>query len=86
MWGRGLGSHAIRAVTEWAFASLRLRWIEAGAYQQNIASQRALLAAGYKWVFDIPGKYLFEGNPTTVRVFAAKASSGLSLIINPALA
>lgn len=70
-WGRGLGSAAIAAVTRWAIETLGLRWIEAGAYEANLASQRAFLAADYRWVFDIPGKYLLDGVPVTVKVFAA---------------
>ncbi|TVT68232.1 MAG: GNAT family N-acetyltransferase [Denitromonas halophila] len=72
-WGRGLGSAAIAAATRWAIDALGLRWIEAGAYEANLASQRAFLSAGYAGVFDIPGKYLFEGVPTTVKVYAARA-------------
>ena len=72
-WGRGLGVAAIRAVTRWAIDSLGLRWVEAGAYEANIASQRAFLSAGYAWVFDIPGKYILDGAPVTVKVFAARA-------------
>lgn len=71
-WGRGLGSAAIGAVTRWAIDTLGLRWIEAGAYEANLASQRAFLSAGYAWVFDIPSKYLLEGIPTTVKVYAAR--------------
>lgn len=70
-WGRGLGSAAIAAVTRWAIDTLDLRWIEAGAYEANLASQRAFLSASYQWVFDIPGKYLLDGAPVTVKVFAA---------------
>lgn len=72
-WGRGLGTAAITAATRWALDTLALRWIEAGAYEPNLASQRAFLSAGYAWVFDIPGKCLLEGVPTTVKVFAARA-------------
>ncbi len=72
-WGRGLGAAAIGAATHWAVATLNLRWIEAGAYEANLASQRAFLSAGYVWAFDIPGKYLLEGVPTTVKVYSARA-------------
>lgn len=72
VWGRGSGTAAIRAVTRWAMDALGLRWIEAGAYEENIASQRAFLSAGYEWVFDISGKYILEGAPTTVKVYAAR--------------
>jgi RimJ/RimL family protein N-acetyltransferase len=71
-WGQHLGKKAIACVTQWAIDALGLRWIEAGAYLDNIASQKAFLSAGYSWVFDIPGKYLLEGKPTTVKVFAAR--------------
>jgi ribosomal-protein-alanine N-acetyltransferase len=72
-WGKGLGSRAIRVVTHWALSSLALRWIEAGAYAKNIASQKLFLSAGYRPAFDINGKYLLDGVPTTVNVFAATA-------------
>jgi RimJ/RimL family protein N-acetyltransferase len=71
-WGKRIGSKAIAAVTEWGLHDFGLRWIEAGAYKQNVSSQKAFLAAGYEWVFDIPGKYLFEGEPANVKVFAAR--------------
>jgi len=72
-WGQGLGTAAIKAVTSWALDTLGLRWIEAGAFEPNFQSRRTFLSAGYDWVFDIPGKYLFEGVPITVKVFAARA-------------
>lgn len=72
-WGRKIGPQAIRAVTQWAIRELGLRWIEAGAYEANLASQKAFMAAGYSWVFDIPGKYLLDGRPAIVKVYAAHA-------------
>lgn len=71
-WGRQLGKKAILVVTRWAMDELGLRWIEAGAYAGNIASQKAFLSAGYSWVFDVPDKYILEGKPMTVKVFAAR--------------
>lgn len=71
-WGHGLGTAAIRTVTRWALDTLGLRWIEAGAYEGNLASQRAFVSAGYAWVFDIPGKYLLEGVAATVKVYTAR--------------
>ncbi len=71
VWGKGLGQKAISVVTEWAIDSLQLRWIEAGAYVDNVASQKAFLASGYAWKFDVPGKYILEGKPATVKVFVA---------------
>ena len=71
VWGRHLGKKAISAVTQWAIDELGIRWVEAGAYEENIASQKAFLSAGYSWVFDIPCKYILEGRPAIVKVFAA---------------
>jgi RimJ/RimL family protein N-acetyltransferase len=73
-WGRKIGSKAVGAVTRWAFETIGLRWIEAGAYSENIASQKAFLAAGYEWIYDIPDKYLLEGKPVGVKVYAARNS------------
>lgn len=72
VWGKRIGSKAISAVTKWALNRLKLRWIEAGAYDENLSSQKAFLAAGYDWICDIPGKHLFEGKPTVVKIFVAR--------------
>jgi|GEM_PF-536870 len=71
-WGKRIGSKAIAAVTGWVLEHLKLRWIEAGAYGENTSSQKAFLSAGYEWIYDIPGKYLLEGKPTVVKVYAAR--------------
>jgi len=69
-WGHGLGSKAIACVTKWAIEDLDLRWIEAGIYEENIASQKAFLSAGYEWIADIPGKYILDGNPAVIKIYA----------------
>ena len=71
-WGKKLGLKAILAVTRWAFDTLGLRWVEAGAYVGNVASQKTFLSAGYEWIYDVPDKYILEGKPTRVKVFAAR--------------
>ncbi len=71
-WGKKLGSKAIVTVTHWAFDTLSLRWVEAGAYSENIASQKAFLAAGYDWNYDVQDKYIFEGSSATVKVYVAR--------------
>ena len=76
VWGKRIGSKAIATATGWALEHLKLRWIEAGAYEENISSQKSFLAAGYDWIYDIPGKYLLEGKPTVVKIYAAR--KGLS--------
>ena len=74
VWGKKLGYKTATTVTQWAFDKLKLRWVEAGAYSENISSQKIFLAAGYKWVYDIPDKYILEGKPTTVKIYAARNS------------
>lgn len=71
-WGKKLGTKAVEVTTCWAFENLGLRWIEAGAYSENIASQKTFLAAGYDWIYDVPDKYLFECRPTGIKVYAAR--------------
>jgi ribosomal-protein-alanine N-acetyltransferase len=45
--GKGYGAEAIERVTKWAFESAGLERIEAGCYEDNLASLRAFLKAGY---------------------------------------
>ena len=71
-WGKRIGNKAIAAVTGWALEHLKLRWIEAGVYEENIPSQKSFLAAGYEWIYDIPAKYLLEGKPTVVKIYVAR--------------
>lgn len=70
-WGKGVGSSSIRLVTQWGLDILGLRWIEAGIYSENMASQKAFITAGYRWSFDIRGKYIHNGIPTDVKVYVA---------------
>lgn len=70
-WGNRIGSRAINAVTNWAHDYLKLRWIEAGVYAENLSSQKAFLDAGYDWISDISGKFLLDGNPSVVKIYAA---------------
>lgn len=69
-WGKGLGSKAIASVTNWAIDKLCLRSLEAGIYEENIASQKAFLKAGYQWIADIPRKYNLDGNPVTIKIYS----------------
>ena len=45
--GQGLATEAIRAVSEWGFATLALARIEGGCYADNLGSLRAFLKSGY---------------------------------------
>jgi len=71
-WGRGIGTAAIATATKWSFSGLNLRWLEAGTYDENIASRKSFMKAGYEKIADIHGKYLFEGEPASINILAAK--------------
>lgn len=66
-WGRGIGSAAIATVAQWAFGSLGLHLIEAGAYAENVASWKSFLKAGFVVSEDIPNKFARDGQPVIVR-------------------
>ena len=70
--GKGVGTKALEVVTNWGHNFLNLRWIEAGIYDENYSSQRAFLNAGYEELFSIRGKYLHEGRPMNVKIYAHK--------------
>ncbi len=72
VWGRKIGAKSLTVVTHWAFKTLKLRWLEAGIYAENRASEKAFLSAGYEWIYNIPDKYLFEGKPAEVKIFASR--------------
>lgn len=46
-WGKGLATDAIRTSVDIAFTRLRLHRVQAGVYERNVASCRALERAGF---------------------------------------
>lgn len=68
-WGKGVGTSALRAVSEWACGTLGVTAIEAGVYAENMASQKIFVAAGYEWRKDVADTYERDGRPTTVRFY-----------------
>ncbi len=46
-WGKGYATEAIKLVTEWAFSELGLHKVQAGVFDENIGSIRALQKAGF---------------------------------------
>jgi ribosomal-protein-alanine N-acetyltransferase len=46
-WGRGLMSHAVRALSDYAFASFDLQRLQAAVFEWNVGSARVLEKAGY---------------------------------------
>lgn len=47
-WGRGLATDAIRGVSQLGFERLGLARVQAGVYEGNVASSRALEKAGFR--------------------------------------
>jgi len=68
-WGKGMGTSALRTVSEWACGALGVSAIEAGVYAENMASQKIFVAAGYEWRKDVADTYELDGRPTTVRFY-----------------
>lgn len=66
-WGCGIASAAIATVTQWAFGSLGLQSIEAGAYAENVASWKSFLKAGFVVSEDIQNRFERNGQPAHVR-------------------
>jgi len=48
-WGRGIVTEAVRAVTDYAFATFDLCRVYAGVFEWNLASMRVLEKAGYEF-------------------------------------
>ncbi|OGT32155.1 MAG: GNAT family N-acetyltransferase [Gammaproteobacteria bacterium RIFCSPHIGHO2_12_FULL_35_23] len=48
-WGKGYASEAISLATHFAFKKLNLHRVQAGLYQSNLGSAKALEKAGYKF-------------------------------------
>lgn len=46
-WGKGLAGEIVQGLTEYGFTRLGLERIEAGIYEDNLASLRAFLKVGY---------------------------------------
>ena len=72
-WGKGVGGKSIKSITTWAIKDLGMRWVEAGIFADNVYSQKAFISAGYEWIYDIPKKYILNGQPSNVKVYVARA-------------
>lgn len=59
-WGQGYGLEAVRRVTQFAFETLGLHYIEAGSYEENRASIALFSKAGFEIHAVIRGKFRLE--------------------------
>lgn len=46
-WGKGYATQAVRLITEWAFSDLNLHKVQAGVFDENLGSIKALQKAGF---------------------------------------
>jgi RimJ/RimL family protein N-acetyltransferase len=60
-WGRGIATEAVAALTDWAFAELRLVRLHAAVYARNPASARVLEKAGYTFEGRLRARYFRDG-------------------------
>jgi len=62
-WGKGLATQAISLISHYAFESLDLRKLVAGAYKPNVGSTKAFLSAGYQQDGIRKNHYLLNSKP-----------------------
>jgi [ribosomal protein S5]-alanine N-acetyltransferase len=60
-WGRGFATSALRAVTEYAFATFDLHRVQATVFEWNPASARVLEKAGYTFEGRLRGSIIKDG-------------------------
>lgn len=69
-WGRGIATEALRAVSDYAIATLSLHRIQAGLFPGNAASARVLEKAGYVLEGRFRKSIMKAGQPTDQLVYA----------------
>jgi RimJ/RimL family protein N-acetyltransferase len=61
LWGRGIMSEAVQALSEWAFRELGLVRLHAAVFARNPASARVLAKAGYEYEGRMRACYFRDG-------------------------
>jgi RimJ/RimL family protein N-acetyltransferase len=74
VWGRGLASAALRSITNYAFAALSLERVFALPFENNPASARVLVKAGYLLEGTLRSAAIKEGRVTDLLLFACTRS------------
>jgi ribosomal-protein-alanine N-acetyltransferase len=64
LWGCGLASDAIRCATWFGFKVLGLRKLEAGCYEENMASCKAFQGCGFEIEGTLRDHLLHDGKPS----------------------
>lgn len=63
VWGKGIATQAIQLISSFSIKKLKLRKLSAGAYEQNVASTKAFLNAGYTRDGVLRDHYIFKNQP-----------------------
>ncbi len=69
-WGRGIVTEAVRAVTDYAFASFDLCRVFAGVFEWNPASMRVLEKAGYEFESRVKKSVTKDGETIDELIYA----------------
>lgn len=56
-WGKGYAHRALRMVKDWLFTELKLHYLEAGVYEDNVGSLNCFLRAGFAESYRVRGKF-----------------------------
>ncbi|MDO8527694.1 MAG: GNAT family N-acetyltransferase, partial [Deltaproteobacteria bacterium] len=56
-WKAGFGTESISAVVDYLFQELKLHYVEAGAYEENIGSIKMFQKAGFELIARYPDKF-----------------------------
>jgi RimJ/RimL family protein N-acetyltransferase len=70
-WGRGIATRAVRALTEWAFATTPLERLFACVFATNPASARVLTNAGYQFEGRMRRAVIKDGRMLDQLIYAA---------------
>ena len=65
-WGKGFASEAIKRITAFAFAELRLNKVSASIYVDNIGSIRAFIKAGWQREAILRSHYIHDDGPMDI--------------------
>lgn len=72
-WNKGYASEAIREVVRYGIRELDLEKLTAGIYENNIASAKALLKAGFKFEARIPSHVVCNGRRIASELYGLDA-------------
>jgi RimJ/RimL family protein N-acetyltransferase len=68
-WGKNFASQAIALISDFGLSELGLDKVTAGAYEENVGSQKALLKAGFVQEGELRSQVLVNGFRQNVKVF-----------------